>query len=93
MNAQNIVSALGDLIANNLTVTQQSPITSQERQMAEHLADTIKLMGSGQKVDYVEETTLDFGRYTDDEESEEEEESMLGEKESEEIVKIGRIKN
>ena len=85
MNAQNIVSVLSDLIANNLTVTQKSPITSQERQMAEHLADTVKLMASGQKVDYVEETTLDFGRYTDDEESEEEEESVLDEKESEEM--------
>ncbi|CAF4819166.1 unnamed protein product, partial [Rotaria sp. Silwood2] len=53
--------------------------------MAEHLADTVKLMASGQKLDYVEETTLDFGRYTDDEESEEEKESMLDEKESEEI--------
>ncbi|CAF4766247.1 unnamed protein product, partial [Rotaria sp. Silwood2] len=85
MNPHNIVSALSDLIANNLTVTQQSPIISQERQMAEYLADTVKLMTSGQKVDYVEETTLDFGRYTDDEESEEEEESMLDEKESEEM--------
>ncbi|CAF4354128.1 unnamed protein product [Didymodactylos carnosus] len=53
--------------------------------MAEYLADTVKLMASGQKVDSVEETTLDFGRYTDDEESEEEEESMLDEKESEEM--------
>ncbi|CAF1305863.1 unnamed protein product [Didymodactylos carnosus] len=82
MNAQNLVSALSDLIANNSSVTQQSSITSQEPQMAEHLADTVKLMASGQKVDYVEETTLDFGRYIDDEESEEEEESMLDEKES-----------
>ncbi|CAF4516365.1 unnamed protein product, partial [Didymodactylos carnosus] len=49
MNAQNLVSALSNLIANNSTVTQQSPITSQERQMAEHLADTVKLMASGQK--------------------------------------------
>ncbi|CAF4059172.1 unnamed protein product [Rotaria sp. Silwood1] len=71
MNPHNIVSTLSDLIANNLTVTQQSPIISQERQMAEHLADTVKLMTSGQKVVYVEETTLDFDRYTDDEESEE----------------------
>ena len=39
--------------------------------MAEYLADTIKLMTSGQKVDYVKETTLDFARHTDDEESEE----------------------
>ncbi|CAF0910862.1 unnamed protein product [Didymodactylos carnosus] len=85
MNAQNIVSAWSDLIANNSTVTQPSPITSQERQMAEHLADTVKLMASGQKVDYVEETTLDFGHYTDDEESGEEEKSMLDEKESEEM--------
>lgn len=46
MNVRNIVSALSDLIATNLIVTQQSPITSQERQMAEHLADTVKLMGS-----------------------------------------------
>ncbi|CAF4635832.1 unnamed protein product [Rotaria sp. Silwood2] len=53
--------------------------------MDEHLADTVKLMASGQKLDYVEETTLDFGRYTADEESEEEKESMLDEKESEEI--------
>ncbi|CAF1564383.1 unnamed protein product [Didymodactylos carnosus] len=49
MNAQNIVSALSDLIANNLTVTQQSPITSQERQMAEHLADTVKLMAKNEE--------------------------------------------
>ncbi|CAF0930927.1 unnamed protein product [Didymodactylos carnosus] len=73
MNAQNIVLALSDLVVNNLTVTQLSPITLQERQMAEHLADTVKLMASGQRVDYVEETTLDFGDFTDDEESEEEE--------------------
>ena len=45
--------------------------------MTEYLADTIKLMTSGQKVDYVEETTLDFVRHTDDEE---EDESMLDEK-------------
>ena len=82
MNAQNIVSILSDLIANNLTVTQKSLITSQERQMAEDLADTVKLMTSGQKIDYVEETTLDFACYTDDEE---EEEFMLDEKESEEM--------
>ena len=49
MNAQNIVSILSDLIANNLTATEKSLITSQERQMAEYLADTIKLMTSGQK--------------------------------------------
>ncbi|CAF3886320.1 unnamed protein product, partial [Rotaria sp. Silwood1] len=59
MNPHNIVSTLSDLIANNLTVTQQSPIISQERQMAEYLADTVKLMTSGQQVDYGEETTLD----------------------------------
>ena len=85
MNAQNIVSILSDLIANNLTATEKSLITSQERQMAEYLADTIKLMTSGQKVDYVEETILDFARHTDDEESEEEDESMLDEKENEEM--------
>ncbi|CAF3842464.1 unnamed protein product [Rotaria sordida] len=66
MNAQNIVSTLSDLVANNLTVTQPSPITLQERQMAEYLADTVKLMASGQKVDYVEETILDFDDFTDD---------------------------
>ena len=85
MNAQNIVSILCDLIANKLTVTQKFLITSQERQMAEYVAGTVKLMTSGQKIDYVEETALDFARYTDDEESEEEEESMLDEKESEEM--------
>ena len=85
MNAQNIVSILSDLIANNLTVTQKSLITSQERQMVEYLADTVQLITSRQKIDYVEETTLDFARYTDDEKSEEEEESMLDEKESEEM--------
>ena len=85
MNAQNIVSALRDLVANNLTVTHQSPITLRERQMAEHLADTVKLMASGQKVDYVEETTLDFDDFTDDEESEEEEDPMAVEKEGEEM--------
>ena len=42
--------------------------------MAEYLTDTVKLMISGQKIDYIEETTLDFARYTDDEKSEEEEE-------------------
>ncbi|CAF1547997.1 unnamed protein product [Adineta ricciae] len=82
---QNIISALSDLVATNSIVTQQSPVTLQERQMAEHLADTVKFMSSGQKVDYVEETTLDFGRYTDDEDSEEEEEFMVNEKESEEM--------
>ena len=51
--------------------------------MAEHLADTVKLMASGQKVDYVEETTLDFDDFTDDEESEEEEDPMAVEKECE----------
>ena len=48
----------------NLTVTQPLPITLQERQMAKHLADTVKLMVSGQKVDYVEET-LDFDDFTE----------------------------
>jgi len=85
MNAQNIVSALSDLVANNLTVTKPSPITLHEQQMAEHLADTVKLMASGQKVDYVGETTLDFGDFTDDEESEEEEDPMAVEKEDEEM--------
>ena len=85
MNAQNIVSILSDLIANNLIVTQKSLISSQERQMAEYPADTVKLLTSGQKIDYIEEITLDFARYTDDEESEEEEESVLDEKESEEM--------
>ena len=75
---------MSDLIANNLTATEKSLITSQERQMTEYLADIIKLMTSGQKVDYVEETTLDFARHTDDEE---EDESMLDEKET---MKIGR---
>jgi hypothetical protein len=57
MNSQNIVSAFNDLVENNLTVTQPSPVTMQERQMAEYLADTVKLMVSKQKVDYSEETT------------------------------------
>ena len=85
MNAQNIVSALSDLVANSLTVTHPSPVTLQERQMAEHLADTIKLMASGQKVGHVEETTLDFDDFTDGEESEEEEDSIAVEKEGEEM--------
>ncbi|CAF4663895.1 unnamed protein product, partial [Didymodactylos carnosus] len=36
-------------------------------------ADTVKLMVSGQKVDYDEETTIDFAGFTDEEDSEEEE--------------------
>ena len=79
------MSALSDLVANNLTITHPSPVTLQERQMAEHLADTVKLMASGQKVDYVEETTLDFDDFTDDEESEEEEDPMAVEKDGEEM--------
>ncbi|CAF1556402.1 unnamed protein product [Didymodactylos carnosus] len=84
MSAQNIVSALSDLVANNLTVTQPSPITRQERQMAEH-ADIVKLMASGQRADYVEKTTLEFGDFTADEESEGEEDPMAVEKEGEEM--------
>ena len=76
MNAQNIVAAVNDLVANDLTVTQPSPVTLQERQMAEYLVDTVKLMASRQKVHYSEETTLDFDDFTDDEESEEEVEEM-----------------
>ncbi|CAF1265672.1 unnamed protein product [Didymodactylos carnosus] len=41
--------------------------------MVEYLADTVKLMVSGQKVDYDEETTIDFAAFTDEEDSEEEE--------------------
>jgi hypothetical protein len=85
MNTQNIVSVFSDLVANNLTVTEPSPITLQERQMTEHLADTVKLLASGQRVDYVAETTVDFGDFTDNEESEEEEDPMTVEKEGEEM--------
>ncbi|CAF1321886.1 unnamed protein product [Didymodactylos carnosus] len=73
MNAQNIVSTLSDLVSRELSNKEPSPVTSQERQMAEYLADTVKLMVSGQKVDYDEETTIDFAGFTDEEDSEDEE--------------------
>ncbi|CAF4669804.1 unnamed protein product, partial [Didymodactylos carnosus] len=73
MNAQNIVSTLSVLVSRELSNKEPSPVTSQERQMAEYLADTVKLMVSGQKVDYDEETTIDFAGFTDEEDSEEEE--------------------
>ncbi|CAF1600227.1 unnamed protein product [Didymodactylos carnosus] len=73
MNAQNIVSTLSVLVSRELSNKDPSPVTSQERQMAEYLADTVKLMVSGQKVDYDVETTIDFAGFTDEEDSEEEE--------------------
>ena len=45
MNAQNTVAVLNDLVANDLTVTLPFRITLQERQMAEYLADTVKIDG------------------------------------------------
>ena len=45
--------------------------------MTEHLANTVKLMTAGQKVNYIEEKTLGISCYADDEESEEEEELRL----------------
>ncbi|CAF0968433.1 unnamed protein product [Didymodactylos carnosus] len=47
MNAQNIVSTLTDLVSRELSNKEPSPVTSQERQMAEYLADPVKLMVSG----------------------------------------------
>ncbi|CAF1277075.1 unnamed protein product [Didymodactylos carnosus] len=79
MNAQNIVSTLSDLVSRQLSSKEPSPITSQERQMAEYLADIVKLMVSGQKVDYDEETIIDFAGSTDEEDSEEEEQHEDGE--------------
>ncbi|CAF0985584.1 unnamed protein product [Didymodactylos carnosus] len=73
MNAQNIASTLSDLVSRELSNKEPSPVTSQERQMAEYLADTVKLMVSGQKVDYDEKTTIDFAGFTDEEDSEGEE--------------------
>ncbi|CAF1328987.1 unnamed protein product [Didymodactylos carnosus] len=81
MNAQDIPSTLSDLVSLELFNKEPSPVTLQERQMAEYLDDTVKLMVSGQKVDYDEETTIDFAGFTDEEDSEKEEQH-----EEEEVV-------
>ncbi|CAF1553071.1 unnamed protein product, partial [Didymodactylos carnosus] len=63
------------LVATSLTINQPPPVTMQERQMAEQLADTIALLSKGPKFDYYEEITLDLGEMSDEEHSEEEEET------------------
>ncbi|CAF0799442.1 unnamed protein product [Didymodactylos carnosus] len=65
MNAQNIVY--------NLAVSTASPLTPTERQIAEHLVDTISSLSNCGKVYYEEETTLDLGNMSDEYDSEEEE--------------------
>ncbi|CAF1383098.1 unnamed protein product, partial [Didymodactylos carnosus] len=63
------------LVATSLTINQPPPVTMQERQMAEQLADTIALLSKGPKFDYYEEITLDLGEMSDEEHSAEEEET------------------
>ncbi|CAF4447939.1 unnamed protein product, partial [Didymodactylos carnosus] len=59
--------------SRELSNKEPSPVSSQERQMAEYLADTVRLMVSRQKVDYDEETTIDFAGFTGEKDSEGEE--------------------
>ena len=69
MNAKNIVSALVELLNNNLSMSTSSPVTVSERQMAEYLADTIQLVSRSQRAYYEEETTIDIGEMSNEDES------------------------
>ncbi|CAF4310958.1 unnamed protein product [Didymodactylos carnosus] len=67
------IMKLKEHLSRELSNKEPSPVTSQEWQMPEYLTDTVKLTVSGQKVDYDQETTIDFAGFTDEEDSEEEE--------------------
>ncbi|CAF4947146.1 unnamed protein product, partial [Rotaria sp. Silwood1] len=83
MNAQNIVSALSELLNNNLSISMSSSVTVSERQMAEHLADTIGFLSQSQRVYYEEETTIDIGEESNEDESDEDEEKFGEDKDTE----------
>ncbi|CAF4774003.1 unnamed protein product, partial [Rotaria sp. Silwood2] len=83
MNAQNIISALSELLNNNLSISTSSSVTVPERQMAEHLADTIRLVSQSQRVYYEEETTIDIGEESNEDESDEDEEKFGEDKDTE----------
>ncbi|CAF2585445.1 unnamed protein product [Rotaria sp. Silwood2] len=83
MNAQNIISALSELLNNNLSISTSSSVTVPERQMAEHLADTIRLVSQSQRVYYEEETTIDIGEESNEDESDEDEDKFGEDKDTE----------
>ena len=59
MNPYNVVNALVDIVQVNIDL-YPSKVTPKERELAQHLYETIKLFVDGTKFNYQEETTLDL---------------------------------
>ncbi|CAF3324932.1 unnamed protein product [Rotaria socialis] len=70
MNPANIVDCLCDLVKNNLSLHSTSDISSKEREIAQHLCETIVTFNKCKRVEYEEETTLDLYEMSNDYESE-----------------------
>jgi hypothetical protein len=81
MNPANIVQCLSELVITKLKL-HPTTITQNEREMAQHLSETITSLNTCKQNKYEEETTLDldngFDPYTDSEEEEEGEELHEG---------------
>jgi hypothetical protein len=60
MNPHNVVNLLIDMVKVNLDVHLPSRVTSQEREVAQYLFETLKSFENATKFNYQEETTLDL---------------------------------
>jgi len=60
MNPYNVVNTLVDMVKLNIGLYPPSKVTPKEKELAQHLFETIKSFVSSTKFNYQEETTLDL---------------------------------
>lgn len=77
MNPNNIVQCLADLVKADLHIKPRD-VSQNEREAAQHLAETIGMFTDCKRFTYDEETTLDFESQTDDYEESDDEEAAHG---------------
>jgi hypothetical protein len=71
MNPYNVVNTLVDMVKLNIDLYPPSRVTPKEREIAQHLYETVKSFVNSTKFNYQEETTLDLHIMSDDVSSDE----------------------
>ena len=69
MNPANIIDCLFSLVKNNLSLSPTSNVSRKEREVAQHLCETINTFNECKEFECKEVTTLDLGEISDEYES------------------------
>ncbi|CAF4175608.1 unnamed protein product, partial [Rotaria sordida] len=83
MNAANIIDCLSNLLKHNLTLNSTSCISQKEREVAQHLCETITTLNECKSFEFEEETTLDVGETSNEDENEDDKNTFYDDNSSE----------